>query len=107
MLKQSGWTGFPSGDERVAMEIKLSRSEIENTYSLEFISGEDSLGRLDWTYFNDELLGPVVIVRYENSPSGMAIVYVDSTVALRVAVPHLRALFDLDPSLVDVPQDLD
>ncbi len=30
MLKQSGWTGFPSGEEKIAMEIGLSKAEIEN-----------------------------------------------------------------------------
>ena len=89
------------------MEIALSRSEIGNRYGLEFISGEDSLGRVDSTYFNDELLGPVTILCYEKSPNGMAIVCVDSSVALRVAVPRLLEVFRLDQSLLNLPRDLD
>lgn len=107
MLKQDGWTGFPSGDERCVMEIALSRSEIENRYGLEFISGEDSLGRVDSTYFNDDLLGPVTILCYKKSPNGRAIVNVDSSLALRVAVPRLLEVFRLDQSLLNLPLDLD
>ena len=87
--------------------MALSRSEIESLYGLEFISGEDSLGRADSTYFNDELLGSVTIVRYENSPNCTAMVFVDSALKLRIAVPRLLAVFDLSPSLVDVPANLD
>lgn len=89
------------------MEIALSRSEIENRYGLKFISGEDSLGRGDSTYFNDDLLGPVTILIYEKSPNGMAIVYIDSSVALRVAVPRLLEVFRLDQSFLNLPRNLD
>ena len=58
MLKQDGWCGFPSGREKIALELKLSRQEIEKRYGLKFIDGSDSLGRASSTYFNDDLLGP-------------------------------------------------
>jgi len=105
MLKQGGWRGFPSGREKVAIELALSKEEIEARYDLAFIFGSDSLGKAHSTYFNDELLGPVSIVCYEKSPHGMAIVYVDSRVDLEVAVPRLLAVFDLDPALVNAPKN--
>src|SRR5262245_24605927 len=78
MLKQTGWSGFPSGREKIVMELVLSKSEIEGRYGLVFISGEDSLGKVDSTYFVDELLGPVTIACYEKSPHGRAFVFIDS-----------------------------
>src|SRR5258705_12777659 len=107
MLKQSGWTGFPSGQHRIAMELVLSKSDIENRYGLAFIAGEDSLGKGHSTYFIDELLGPVSIIIYEKSPHGRAFVLVDSQLRLSVAVPRLLEAFGLDPSLVNEPVELD
>jgi hypothetical protein len=46
-LKQNGWSGFPSGREKVAMEIAVSRDEIRQLYGLVFISGSDHLGNVD------------------------------------------------------------
>ena len=89
------------------MELVLSKAEIESRYGLVFVSGEDSLGKLDSTYFIDELLGPVTIACYEKSPHGRAFVLVDSKLEFRVAVPRLREVFGLDPSLVNAPMDLD
>jgi hypothetical protein len=89
------------------MEIALSRSEFEHRYGLKFISGEDSLGRVDSAYFNDEFLGPVTILCYEKSPDGMAMVFIDSALTLRVAVPRLVEVFGLDHALLNLPRDLD
>jgi hypothetical protein len=107
MLRQSGWTGFPSGEEKVVMELVLSKSDIESRFGLVFISGEDSLGKVDTTYFVDELLGPVAIACYQKSPHGRAIVFVDSRLELKLAVPRLREVFGLDPSHVYAPVELD
>jgi len=107
MLKQSGWAGFPSGRDKVVMELVLSKAEIESRYGLVFVSGEDSLGKGHSTYFIDDLLGPVSIICYERSPHGRAFVLVDSKLELRVAVPRLQEVFGLDPSLVNAPINLD
>jgi hypothetical protein len=106
MLKQSGWIGFPSGQHKVAMEILMPKSEIETQFELAFVSGEDSLGKGCSTYFVDERLGPVSMLIYEMKPK-RAVVLVDSALDLRDAVPRLLEVFSLDPSLVDVPVDLD
>jgi hypothetical protein len=106
MLKQGGWKGFPSGREKVAMELALSKEEIEARYGLAFIYGSDNLGNAHSTYFDDDVLGPVTIICYEKSPNGMAIVYIDSSLELEVAVPRLLAVFDLDPALVRLPGHL-
>jgi hypothetical protein len=106
MLKQGGWKGFPSGQEKIAMELAVSKEEIEEKYALVFIAGSDSLGRAQSTYFDDELLGPVTITFYERSPHGRAFVHVDSQVDLKLAVPRLLTVFDLDPTRVNVPRDL-
>lgn len=107
MLKQSGWKGFPSGNEKPAMEIALSKQEIESRYGLSFISGEDSLGKVYSTYFNDEVIGPATIACYEKSPNGRAVVFIDSAVALNEAVPRLLDVFSLDPSLTIVPRGME
>ncbi len=106
MLKQNGWKGFPSGREKVALEIALSKEEIEVRYGLAFMHGSDNLGEAHSTYFDDELLGPVTIVCYARSPHGRAIVWVDFRVDLKVAVPHLLTVFELGPTLVNVPRHL-
>jgi hypothetical protein len=107
MLKQGGWTGFPSGREKVAMEIALSKADIEKRYGLAFVHGSDSLGPAYSTYFNDEVLGPVSIVCYERSPHGRAIIHVDSKLPLREAVTRLLEVFELEYTLVNMPANLD
>ena len=104
MLKQGGWKGFPSGREKVALELALSKEEIEARYRLAFIHGSDNLGKAHSTYFDDELLGPAAILCYERSPNGMASVWVNSSVELEAAVRRLLIVFDLDPTLVNAPK---
>jgi len=106
MLKQNGWIGFPSGEEMIAVEIALSKAEIESRYGLTFILGSDSLGAAWSTYFNDEVLGPVGIVCYERSPHGRAFVFVDAALELEKAVPRLIAVLGLDKALINVPEHL-
>jgi hypothetical protein len=107
MLKQSGWTGFPSGREKGVMELAVPRSEIESRYGLVFIQGEDSLGPVHSTYFIDDLLGPVTIHYYERTSHGIGYVFVDDSLTFKVAVPRLLEVLGLDRSLVHTPVDLD
>ena len=107
MLKQSGWTGFPSGREKWVMELAVPRSEVETRYDLLFVRGEDSLGPGYSTYFIDDLLGPVTILYYERTSHGRGYVAVDSNLTFKIAVPRLLEVFGLDPSLVGIPDDLD
>ncbi len=102
MLKQDGWRGFPSGREKIAMELKLARQEIESRYGLEFIEGADSLGSGSSTYFNDDVLGSVTILVHDATPK-TAEVYIDSELSTRVAVPRLVDVFDLDEALLNLP----
>jgi hypothetical protein len=106
ILNQSGWRGFPSGKEMIAIEIALSKAEIESRYGLTFISGSDSLGATQSTYFNDEALGPVTITCYERAPHSRAFVHIDAGLELKDAVPRLLVALGLDESLVNLPQDL-
>lgn len=103
MLKQSGWTGFPSDHEKCVMELAVPRSEIESRYGLEFAPRADGPS----TYFIDDLLGPVTIHYEKSSPYGVGYVFVDWNVKYKVAVPRLLEVFGLDPSLVNQPVDLD
>jgi hypothetical protein len=102
MFKQDGWRGFPSGREKIAMELKLCRADIERRYGLEFISGSDSLGSLSSTYFIDDVLGTVSILIYD-SMSKTAGVYVDSKVSTRFAVARLVNVFGLDEEFLNLP----
>lgn len=89
------------------MELALSRSEIERKFGLVFISGEDDLGCVDSTYFNDEVIGPVTIACYHNLASGRAIVFIDSGLERREAVARLLDVFNLDPALTFVPKGME
>jgi hypothetical protein len=106
MVKQSGWFGFPSGDEKIAMEILLPKSEIERRYQLQFIQGEDSLGKGFSSYFVDDLIGPVSLIYCEAQPPERAFVFVDSAVDLSVAVPRIISVLELDASVANVPDYL-
>lgn len=107
MLRQDQWTGFPSGIEQIAIEIALSKKEIESRYGLKLIHGSDSLGPCHSTYFNDDLLDSVSIICYENSPHGRAFVYIDAGLDLANAVPRLLHVFQLKPGLTNVPATFD
>lgn len=48
----------------------------------------------------------MTIACYENTLRGLALVFVDSQIALEVAVPRLLTVFDLDPALVNAPEGL-
>ncbi len=102
MLKQDGWRGFPSGREKIALELKLPRADIARRYELEFKSGSDSLGSLSSTYFNDHVLGTVSILIYDSVPN-TASVYVDSKVSTRFAIPRLVFVFGLDDEFLNLP----
>lgn len=104
MLKQDGWCGFPSGREKIALELKLSRQEIEKRYGLKFIDGSDSLGRASSTYFNDDLLGSVSILIYDSMPKSAG-VYVDSAVGTHAAIARLIEVFDLNDALLNLPAE--
>ena len=103
MLKQEGWKGFPSGREKVAMEIFLSREEVEERYGLKFIEGSDSLGKAVSTYFSDDVLGSIIIVYYELNPKTTGIVMIDGDLELQLAVPRLRHVLQLNETEVDAP----
>jgi hypothetical protein len=107
MLKQSGWTGFPSGRYQVAMELMVPRPEIESRYGLVFVEWvQDGMGEVHSTYFIDDVLGPVSIHYYKLLPRRTGMVFVDLKLKLDDAVPRLREVFGLDPSLVDAPVGL-
>lgn len=104
MLKQDGWRGFPSGREKIAMELKLSRKEIEGRYKLEFKEASDGLGREYSTYFNDNVLGTVTILIDDAIPR-TAGVYIDSKLSTRAAIPRLIDVFALSDAFLNLPND--
>lgn len=89
MAQASTWPGWPSGDSKLVMEITKTIEQLKDMYGLEFVREEDELGKFQATHFMDEEVGPIVICKYDYSPTGGTMVFADSqadteTVASRV-----------------------
>lgn len=88
--------GWPSGDSKPIFEFSLSPADIESRYHVSFSREKDDL---DWylgSHICDPVVGPVVMMRHENSISGGTIVYVDEHCNTSEAVERVKLILELE-----------
>lgn len=96
MFDVSDFSGWPSGDNKPLLELRSTPSELTKQYGLQFRREKDDLDWFFASHFIDVELGPVVMLRYENSPAHGTLVYVDAGVDSREAIVRLESVLELD-----------
>ena len=92
-LYTSDFTGWPSGEERVVMFIKLQPEAITKKYDLNnWIREEDTQLNCFFkaAHFIDESLhGPVVFMNYENQPQ-ITQIYIDAALDINLSIKTVK-----------------
>ena len=58
--------------------LNLTPNDIEKKYGLEFIHECDGLDWYQGSHYYEDLIGPIVFKKYDNSPTDGIILYVDT-----------------------------
>lgn len=95
MLDTSDFKGWPNGDGKPILELCLTPVDIENRYRIVFKREKDDLDWLLASHFIDSIVGPIVMMRHENSPSTGTIVYVDINVDSNEALERVKHILGL------------
>ncbi len=99
MLKKEPWPGWTSGRDKAVLELDISEDDLKVRYGLDIIRDrDDQLGWFSAAHFLDDIVGPVVIYRYDHAPSKAATVFVDSESDLAVAASRIVEVMQLEPS---------
>jgi hypothetical protein len=96
MINNAVFAGWPSGDCKPIVELTYSPDEIASKWGLQFKREQDDL---DWywgSHTKSPTIGPVVLMRHENTSSRGTLVYVDYKLDRAVAVKAIKELFQLD-----------
>ncbi len=96
MFDTSEFEGWPSGDCKPLIEIKLKPDEICKIYKLCFVKEKDNLDWFEGSHFHDKVIGPVVFMKHENSQSCGTLIYVDSESDFLLAYNKLLKVLDLN-----------
>ncbi len=96
MLDTSEFKGWPSGDNKPILELAFLPKDIESRYKLLFHRGKDDLDWYMGTYFIDALLGPIVMMRHESTPSDGTILYVDGDVDIDAGIKRICKVLNLE-----------
>lgn len=79
MLIIKDFEGWPSGDCKPIIELNFNPDELASRYSLNFAKEKDDLDWYKGTHFYlEDVCGPIVLMRHENSPTDGTVVYIDS-----------------------------
>lgn len=95
------FSGWPSGDCKPVIEISYSPSEIESKWGLIFEKDKDDL---DWhlaTHVYDSVIGFLVFMKHENSPSSGTVLYVDRDVSTKLAIRQICEKFEISAQNVN------
>lgn len=95
MLEKKEFAGWPSGDSRPIILLSYEPNEIQEKYDLEFFREKDDLGWFEGSHFYDENLGPVVFMRYKDSPTDGTVIYIDSGLDFVKSYDILIKILDL------------
>lgn len=95
MLDTREFSGWPSGDGKPVIELNLLPKDMESRYGLTFFREKDDLDWYVGSHFNDAVIGPVVMMRHENSPSSGTIIYVDVGIESIDAIKRIRHVLEI------------
>lgn len=94
-LNTAPFQGWPSGNYRDLLELRITSNEISERTGLVFVRQRDDL---DWGYFShyfDDVIGPVVVIEYENMPGKTTSILVDRQIEVAAAIAQVRKTLDL------------
>lgn len=98
MLDKKEFKGWPSGDCKPVLEITLNPEDIEKRYGLNFLRDKDDLDWYMGAHFLLKSIGPVVVMKYDNSPSNGTFIYQDSSIDIDIGIEELIYYLELDSS---------
>src|SRR5215469_5944114 len=86
---------WPSGDYKDIMQLKLSSGALSERFGLKFLRDKDDLDWANFFRYKDELVGPILLIEYDNIPGGGISVQVDKEVSTEMAVKRIRDTFQI------------
>lgn len=95
-LDTSLFKGWPSKDCKPLLNLVLEPEQVISRYQLNFVREKDDLDWHQAAHFYDSELGPVVFIRYDNSPMSGCGIYIDSGADIHLATERLIAVLKLD-----------
>lgn len=89
---------WPSGDCKAVIQLRLSTDAISEKFGLKFKREKDDLDWGKFSHFIDEVVGPILLIEYENSPISGLDVYVDVGIDNRIAIERIRSVLQIKES---------
>jgi hypothetical protein len=93
--------GWPSKDNKPVLEVKIPLHELSEKFEFKVIKEKDDLDFYTATHYIDEVIGPVLLMRYDGEPSYITAFYVDSNVNNQVAVDRIKNVLGINDQDVD------
>ena len=100
MLDTSPFKGWPSRDCRPVLKLIFEPKELEKKYHLRFVKDKDDLDWFEASHFYDSEIGPIVMIRHENSPQSGTPIYIDAALNIEIAINRIIEVLNLDASVI-------
>jgi hypothetical protein len=104
MTKACVW---PSGNYKPICLLTFDHTSMSTRFGLKFEEGRDDLDEYFETFFNDEDIGPTLLLQYKNAPNSGIVIYVDTWVDTPKAIAVMKKKFNISDNEVKWMRDID